>query len=201
MYGYRSPYSRAHSGGRSGHRQLFLLMVALACLTGYYAFSWRQFDRRQAETSHVMSGAPIVGHAWVVDGDSLRIAGISIRLEGIDAPEWDQSCTDSQGRSWLCGRAASRQLRDRIGGQALACRPRARDRYGRVVAACALPDGGNVNAWLVRQGLAVASGYGGLYVAEEAEARAEKRGIWAGSFTLPSEWRRLKAHHPHHRAW
>ena len=93
MYGYGSPYSRGHSGGRSGQRQLFLLVVALACLAGYYAFSRHQVDRRydnwrHVEMPHVASGAPIVGQAWVVDGDSLRIAGISIRLEGIDAPEW-----------------------------------------------------------------------------------------------------------------
>jgi endonuclease YncB( thermonuclease family) len=150
---------------------------------------------------HVASGTTIAGQAWVVDGDSLRIAGVAIRLEGIDAPEWDQSCTDSEGRSWLCGRAASRQLRDRIRGQALTCRPRARDRYGRVVAICALADGSDVNAWLVRQGLAVASGYSALYASEEAAARDERRGIWQGAFTPPSEWRQLKANHRRSHAW
>ena len=92
-------------------------------------------------------------------------------------------------------------MRAHIGGQSLTCQPRARDRYGRIVASCALPDGGDVNGWLVRQGLAVASGYSGLFAAEEAEARAAKRGIWDGSFTPPSEWRRMKAHHPRHRGW
>src|SRR5262249_53482378 len=83
---------RAAGAGRAGQRQLFLCMVALACLAGFYVLG-----RRQVEMPHVASGAPIVGQAWVVDGDSLRIAGTSIRLEGIDAPEWDQSCTDSGG--------------------------------------------------------------------------------------------------------
>ena len=196
MYRYGSPYSRAAGAGRAGQRQLFLCMVALACLAGFYVLG-----RRQVEMPHVASGAPIVGQAWVVDGDSLRIAGTSIRLEGIDAPEWDQSCTESGGQSWPCGRAASRELRSHIRGQALTCRSRARDRYGRIVATCVLPDGGDVNAWLVRRGWAVASGFSRLYASEEAEARAAKRGIWAGPFVPPSEWRRQKGNHPRSRIW
>jgi endonuclease YncB( thermonuclease family) len=196
MAGYRHSYSQAHGSGRAGHKQLFVLMIALACLAAFYGLG-----RRHVERPPVEAGAPILGHAWVVDGDSIRISGVSIRLEGIDAPEWDQSCTDSKGGSWLCGRAASRQLRELIRGQPLTCRPRARDRYGRTVATCTLPDGVDVNAWLVRQGWAVASGYSRLYVAEEAEAKAEKRGIWDGSFILPSEWRRQKAGHARHGGW
>jgi endonuclease YncB( thermonuclease family) len=55
-----------------------------------------------------------------------------------------------------------------------------------------------VNAWLVRQGWAVASGFSGIYASEEAEAKAEKRGIWAGTFIAPREWRRQKANGPRH---
>jgi endonuclease YncB( thermonuclease family) len=31
----------------------------------------------------------------------------------------------------------------------------------------------------------------GLYAAEEAEARREKRGLWAGEFMPPWQWRKL----------
>ena len=44
--------------------------------------------------------AAISGRAHVVDGDTLRIAGRSIRLHGIDAPEVGQQCTNSPADSW-----------------------------------------------------------------------------------------------------
>ena len=52
-----------------------------------------------------------------------------------------------------------------------------------------LPDGSNVNAWMVQQGWAVTSGYAEVYGAEQAEAKSAKRGLWAGSFTPPRQWR------------
>jgi endonuclease YncB( thermonuclease family) len=59
-----------------------------------------------------------------------------------------------------------------------------------VVASCTLPDGTDLNAWVVRQGWALASGFTGAYAPDEAEAKAQKRGIWIGSFVAPREWRR-----------
>ena len=63
------------------------------------------------------------------------------------------------------------------------------DRYRRVLAVCAMPDGSDLNGWLVQQGWALAYGYSSLYRSQEAEAHAAKRGIWAGSFIPPWEWR------------
>ena len=102
--------------------------------------------------------APLVGLARVVDGDSIEIAGARVRLEGIDAPELNQSCTDSRGQPWSCGRTAAQELRSHIAGRELRCEPSGRDRYDRMLAICVLPDGSDVNAWLVRQGWALASG-------------------------------------------
>ena len=67
--------------------------------------------------------APIIGNAFIVDGDTLSIAGTRIRLLNIDAPELDQSCNDSLGRDWACGRQASSQLRAHIRGRDLTCQP------------------------------------------------------------------------------
>ena len=52
------------------------------------------------------------------------------------------------------------------------------------------PDGSDVNAWMVRQGWALAFGDGWTYRSEQREAEAARRGIWAGTFLPPSEWRR-----------
>src|SRR5438876_2373798 len=51
----------------------------------------------------------IVGPAQVIDGDSIRVAGIEIRLYGIDAPEFRQTCMRA-GHPWAWGarRRASR---------------------------------------------------------------------------------------------
>jgi endonuclease YncB( thermonuclease family) len=67
-----------------------------------------------------------------------------------------------------------------------------------VIASCSLPDGTDLNAWLVRQGWALASGFTRAYASEEAEAKAQRRGIWAGSFVAPRGWRRQKAGDPRH---
>lgn len=133
--------------------------------------------------------ALIVGNAFVVDGDTLAIAGVRIRLVDIDAPELDQSCRDGQGRDWPCGRQASNQLRSLVRGHDLTCQPRSRDQYGCTLATCSLPDKTDVNAWMVQQGWAVSYDYANIYGPQQTEAKAAKRGIWAGAFTQPHEWR------------
>jgi endonuclease YncB( thermonuclease family) len=136
--------------------------------------------------------AIVAGPATVIDGDSLSIAGWRIRLQGIDAPEWEQTCTDASGAAWACGRSAARELGLLIKGASLTCEPSEFDRYDRVLAVCALPDGTDVNAWLVRQGWAVAFGRSRHIASAEAEAKAAKRGLWAGTFERPSDWRQRK---------
>ena len=134
--------------------------------------------------------APIVGNAFVADGDTLTISGTRIRLVDIDAPELDQTCTDAQGREWPCGRQASGQLRERVRGRDITCKPQSRDKYGRSLSVCTLPDKSDINAWMVQQGWAVTSGFANIYGTQEADAKASKRGLWAGTFTPPREWRR-----------
>jgi endonuclease YncB( thermonuclease family) len=195
MAGYQHPYG-TRSGGWPSRRPAFLLVMALVFLAGFYALNRPRLERALPDRQ-----PPLVGQASIVDGDSIRLGGRSIRLDGIDAPEWDQTCRDAGGRTWRCGRAAKWALRDRAHGQTVSCQPRARDRYGRTVAVCALADGGDLNAWMVRQGWAIASGFAGMYAAEQAEAKAAKRGIWEGSFILPADWRRQKSGRPRHRPW
>jgi endonuclease YncB( thermonuclease family) len=42
---------------------------------------------------------------------------------------------------------------------------------------------------MVREGWAVAYGFAKVYESEEAQAQEAKRGIWAGRFLPPSQWR------------
>ena len=131
------------------------------------------------------------GRASVTDGDSLEIAGQRIRLHGIDAPEWKQTCRTG-GRHWRCGKEATRALAQRIGQRPVGCVEKDRDRYGRIVAVCQA-GGVDLNAWMVAQGWALAyRRYSRAYVDEEQAAKAAKRGVWRGQIIAPWEWRRGK---------
>lgn len=131
------------------------------------------------------------GWAEVVDGDTIKIEGERIRLHGIDAPERRQTCRRG-GEEYACGIGATKALSALMGGRGVACRSVDRDRYGRTVAKCFV-GGRDINEWMVREGWAVAyRKYSTDYAPAEDEARRENRGLWAGAFMLPWDWRRKK---------
>ncbi len=131
----------------------------------------------------------LAGRADVIDGDSFEIAGTGVRLFGVDAPEGRQSCT-REGRSWDCGNEAARKLRSLIGDRSVACTRRDVDNYGRIVAVCRSGTT-DLAAAMVRSGFATAyRRYSDDYVDEENLARAARRGLWAGEFTRPEDYRR-----------
>jgi endonuclease YncB( thermonuclease family) len=135
-----------------------------------------------------VAAGDLVGQATVIDGDTLEIRGQRIRLHGVDAPESRQLCQKSR-RNYRCGQQAARALDARIGGRPVRCEERGTDRYGRIVAECYVGDV-SLNAWLVRQGHAVAyREYSKDHIAEEAAAQTARRGIWAGTFQMPWDWR------------
>jgi endonuclease YncB( thermonuclease family) len=131
----------------------------------------------------------IAGRAKITDGDSFEIGDTSIRLFGVDAPEGRQPCT-RDGKEWACGEEAARRLRSLTNSGDVVCMRRDTDDYGRVVAQCSR-GGVDLAAEMARSGLAVAyRRYSNAYVDEENEARAARRGVWAGEFTPPDQWRR-----------
>lgn len=127
----------------------------------------------------------LIGPAQAIDGDSIRLLGEELRLEGLDAPEYRQTCRDG-ARMVACGREARRALQDMLMRGETRCEIGKADRYGRGLARC-WQGGDEINAALVRDGHAVA--YGG-YAAEEAQAKTARRGIWAFEFERPEAWRR-----------
>ena len=131
----------------------------------------------------------ITGRPKVVDGDSFEIADLGVRLFGVDAPEGRQSCT-RDGRPWPCGDAARAELRRLVGSATIVCRKEDVDSYGRIVARCS-NGSTDLAAAMARAGMVIAyRRYSNDYVDEEREAKAAKRGIWAGEFTPPEQWRR-----------
>jgi endonuclease YncB( thermonuclease family) len=130
----------------------------------------------------------ISGRAEITDGDSFEIGAARVRLFGVDAPEGRQSCT-RDGRDWACGNEAARKLRSLVGDRTVTCTKRDVDTYGRIVAVCR-SGATDLNAEMVRSGFATAyRRYSSDYVDEENEARAARRGIWAGEFTNPEDYR------------
>ncbi len=132
---------------------------------------------------------PINGIALVTDGDTIVIGKSRIRLEGIDAPETDQVCIDDKRQRFPCGLRARDALRELIGGQAIRCAGDAVDRYGRLLMTC-WAGVRDINSAMVEAGWALAyTRYSDRYVPQERVAREHSRGLWAGAFIAPWDWR------------
>jgi endonuclease YncB( thermonuclease family) len=139
---------------------------------------------------------PISGKVVAVfDGDTFEIdklapngKRIHVRLRGIDAPEKKQMCA-ADGAPYPCGRFAGNALLRKILGASVMCHPEGSQSYGRVVAICYLGNR-DINQEMVRDGWAVAySQYTTKYIADEADARQAKRGVWKGTIEYPQCFR------------
>ena len=141
----------------------------------------------------------ISGIAKVTDGDTIKINKKRIRLMGIDAPEKKQMCK----KTWLaisfisfkkdypCGQISTNKLKRKIDNKSVICKYTDKDRYQRYIAECFI-EKTNINAWMVRNGQAVAyKKYSKKYVRDEVYAKENKLGLWKGSFVRPEKWRKL----------
>jgi len=139
----------------------------------------------------IAHAAEVTSGARVIDGDTIDNSGQRIRLHGIDTPEAKQTY-QRDGSRWLCGAAATKALRNLISGAKVTCDQRDKGRYGRIIAVCHA-GGVNLNAAMVLSGMALAyRKYSDDYIGQEASAQAARRGLWAGQFVPPWEWRRGK---------
>lgn len=133
--------------------------------------------------------AKVVGTARVVDGDTIDIGVVRVRLHGIDAPEAGQTCGRSNGGEWDCGTASSNRLAELIEGQRIECEALDKDPYGRIVGRC-FHNGVDKNALLVDEGLAWAfRRFSDDYVDHEERAQAARIGIWQGEAEAPWDYR------------
>lgn len=128
---------------------------------------------------------PFSGPVKIIDGDSIFVGAHELRLQGIDAPEGRQMC-QRKGRDWPCGRRSANHLKQLVRVKGFACTAKRRDQYDRLLATCR-GNAKNINRQMVADGWAVAFG---RYKSEERAAKAAKRGIWAGEFQRPRDWRR-----------
>jgi endonuclease YncB( thermonuclease family) len=131
----------------------------------------------------------VVEYGIVIDGKTLLIEEVRIRLAGIDAPELGQRCRGQTNIEWPCGLAAKRMLAGKIGGKRVSCRKLHLDESDHPTATCVASSGDDLSAAMVRAGYALAVGPDHQYLAEEAAARVAGAGMWLGSFQTPWEWR------------
>lgn len=122
----------------------------------------------EAEPEPEAAPEVLCGKAWVVDGDTIDVAGVRLRLFGIDAPEMEHPF--GKKAKWAMQRLCKgHDVRAEIVDQ---------DAHGRTVAKCFLPDGRDLSAELVRQGLALdwPKFSGGAYAALEQPGVRKK--LW-----------------------
>ena len=184
----RSPWKKSRS--RVG---VLTEALVLACMVLAVALILRpgaDAAHAEVEPARVEAAADrLEGLGRVIDGDTLDVGAVRVRLHGIDAFERGQMCDGPQG-PWACGAAATRALKDRAEGRRLICEVLDTDRYGRKVSRCER-DGVDVARVLVSEGLALAyRRYSRDYVGEELAAEAGAAGAWSGSFDRPEQWRR-----------
>jgi endonuclease YncB( thermonuclease family) len=89
------------------------------------------------------------GHAHVIDGDTIVVKKIKIRLAGIDAPELD--------RPW--GQRSKWEMVRICKGHVIRVELTGDTSYDRLVGTCYLPDGTDIGAEIVKVGLALDGGY------------------------------------------
>lgn len=106
--------------------------------------------RRQYKVPEIVPPRPsglsvLKGKCWVIDGDTIVIDKVHIRLFGIDAPELDHPY----------GKQAKWAMVKLCKGQVITATLHNRQSHDRVVATCRLPDGRDLSEELVKMGLAI----------------------------------------------
>ncbi|MGE0626187.1 MAG: thermonuclease family protein [Hyphomicrobiaceae bacterium] len=163
--------------------------LAIAGLLAVPLLATQGYESTSARGVAPSSGSTVAGAARVVDGDTIVIGDVRVRLEGIDAPETSQNCSRSLIGNWACGHEAARHLDRLVRGRQVECRSVGADRYGRMLGICTVA-GRDINAAMIRDGMAWAFvRYSTRYVGIEAQARQKKLGIWQGKAQRPWDYR------------
>ena len=97
--------STRHRGPRRWGKLIAIAFVAAGLVAG--VSPWLPFPPT------IAAAEQIIGHARVIDGDTLEVRGTRIRLHGIDAPELQQQCRRegaSAALTYPCGQEAKAAL-------------------------------------------------------------------------------------------
>ena len=139
------------------------------------------------------SHADFSGRVNVIDGDTIDVGDVRVRIHGIDAPEKAQTCQSEQNLKWACGEWVNQQVRVRLQGQRATCKRVDTDKYGRAVATCFV-NGEDIGRGLVSDGLAFAyRKYSMAYDLDEKGAAVNDRGLHSSRVQDPAQYRKTRA--------
>ncbi len=149
--------------------------------------------------------------ANAVDGNTLLLRGVQVKLFGIDAVQIDQTCQDADGSDYACGRRAAHALQALLHETQVLCLPMFTVSDNQVLGACELYSAErtiprspgqfvefmrnrtrpNLSRMMIAEGHALAVGVGmELFGEDQDQAQQQRLGIWQGVFQPPEVWRR-----------
>ena len=143
----------------------------------------------------LLLAAPALAAEPVVrDGRTIQLGDVTYRLDGIDAPELDQTCIDDHADPWSCGGDARDQLTRLIKGRPVRCDDLGPDKTTsrRHIGICSAEgETASLNQQLVKLGFAVAAepALKVHFKDEAAAAKAGNAGLWKGCFAAPQDFR------------
>lgn len=167
----------------------FFCVVLLQIATSQPASSQSQYFHVK---SHLQFNKNFSGKTSVIDGDSIKVGRNEVRLFGLDAPEYNQTCFDEKNKEYACGQVSRDFLIELAQKRNVQCIYAERDKYDRFLSKCFV-DGISINEELVKNGMAVIYNFtesDDKMDALEESAKKQKLGIWRGAFQLPKEYRK-----------
>ncbi len=126
----------------------------------------------------------------VLHAGLVEVSGERHALFGVDAPAVNQTCRHATAGLWACGTDARKAVAHFVSDKTITCEVITGPVEGAPTISHCHANDIDLNEWVVAQGWAVAdASVDKDYLPAQGEARREKRGLWAGWFETPSEWR------------
>ena len=139
------------------------------------------------------------GFAIITDGDSIKINNERIRLLGIDAPEYSQTCFNAKKIEYNCGQISRNFLINLANNKEVTCYYAQKDIYNRFLAECFIGEI-SINQEIIKNGMAVIYNFKAsdeIMENLETQAKINKIGIWQGAFQLPKDYRKANKKKKH----
>lgn len=134
----------------------------------------------------------VKGYAVALSGSTINVANLNIRLLGIEAPMPGQTCADKYGNPYKCGQEAKVWLQNWLEDKQITCHIVSQIKNKKATGVCFFGQD-DVAAVVTNAGWAVAYvKHTDAYVAYEYQANINKRGLWAGKFYKPWDWRKMQ---------
>jgi endonuclease YncB( thermonuclease family) len=130
----------------------------------------------------------------VKDGGTIQLSGTTFRLDGVDAPAFDQICLNEFADAYACGADVREQLTKLIGDHAMRCDDLGPDKsFGKWHVGICTVEGASasLNQQMVQKGFALAatSAIKSNFKDDDAVAKKGLVGLWKGCFVSGQDFR------------